>query len=243
MAERATEAARPLQLLLEVQELDLRLDRLGYQLAQLPERTALARAEETLRTLAARRAELEHSREALAHRQAEIEQQVEAIGARVRAIEARSRTTGAYRDLQAMSAESESLSRQARLLEDEELEVMEALEPIETELASLADEAGRVEEERASIAAALAAASGHLEEEIGAVRADRETLAAALPTQLRATYERLRDRLGGIGAARLVDGSCTGCHLHLPSSERERLARSGGDEVVFCEQCGRILVA
>lgn len=242
MAERADGPRRPLELLLEVQECDLRLDRLGYQLAQLPERAALAAVEERLRLLAVRRDERERTRRSHATRQADIEHQVEAISSRIGAIEARSLTTGAYRDLQAMSAENESLSRQRRLLEDEELEVMEQLEPVEAELATVSAEIADAEKERAVVSSALAAATAELDAQIAVVRSERESLAEGLPPQLRATYERLRERLGGIGAARLADGSCTGCHLHLPSGERERIARAGADEVVFCEQCGRILV-
>jgi predicted nucleic acid-binding Zn-ribbon protein len=45
-----------------------------------------------------------------------------------------------------------------------------------------------------------------------------------------------------VGAARLEQGSCTGCHLKLPSTEVERLRKLDPDEVAFCDQCGRILV-
>jgi uncharacterized protein len=78
--------------------------------------------------------------------------------------------------------------------------------------------------------------------ELVARRQERETTSAAVPAELLDTYERLREKLGGIGAARLVGSSCTGCHLTLPATELDRIKRAPSDALVFCDQCGRILV-
>ena len=59
---------------------------------------------------------------------------------------------------------------------------------------------------------------------------------------LLARYEQLRSKLGGTGAARLVGGSCSGCHLTLSSMELDRVRKAPPDAVITCEQCGRILV-
>ena len=56
------------------------------------------------------------------------------------------------------------------------------------------------------------------------------------------TYERLRAKLGGVGAARLVGPRCSGCHLTLPATELDRLRKGSPDALVFCDQCGRILI-
>ncbi|MGH9281886.1 MAG: zinc ribbon domain-containing protein, partial [Acidimicrobiales bacterium] len=71
---------------------------------------------------------------------------------------------------------------------------------------------------------------------------ERATCAGAVPTDLLATYEKLRARLGGIGAARLVGPSCTGCHLTLPAQELARIKREALDALILCDQCGRILI-
>jgi predicted nucleic acid-binding Zn-ribbon protein len=63
-----------------------------------------------------------------------------------------------------------------------------------------------------------------------------------LPADLAATYERLRSQLGGIGAAKLVGSSCGGCHLALPATELDRIRHAAPDALVYCDQCGRILV-
>jgi predicted nucleic acid-binding Zn-ribbon protein len=67
-------------------------------------------------------------------------------------------------------------------------------------------------------------------------------LAAKLPDDLTQRYEKLRDRLGGVGAARLEHGACGGCHLALPAVELDHIRRAPPEAIIICEQCGRILV-
>ena len=60
----------------------------------------------------------------------------------------------------------------------------------------------------------------------------RVAAAATVPADLLARYERLRTRIGGTGAARLVGGSCSGCHLALPAMEVDRIRKAPPDEVI-----------
>lgn len=234
--------ADPLALLLSVQEKDLSLDQLAYKRRELPERKRLAELDETLGSLRQQAAELAAQRELLAKRQSEIEGHIESYTARIAAIEARLRQGGDYRDAQAMGAEMDSLARHKRGLEDDELDVMEALEPVEKEEAKVDADLTEAADARAEAETALQSAEAEIDSEANRVRGERQAMAAELPEDLAATYERLRERLGGIGAARLVDGRCSGCHLELPSSERERLSHAPPGTVAYCDQCGRILV-
>ena len=236
--------AAPLHLLLEVQEHDIRLDQLHHELASLPARRRLATAEKRRGELATRESSGTADEESLARRQQELESRISSLSTRISAIESRMKEgSSAYRDLQAMSDEAASLARQRSLIEDEELELMEQAEATERTQSALRAEIAALEEEARGARHELSEASSALEATAAAVREEREQLAAGLPPDLFQIYERLRQRLGGVGAARLVDGSCTGCHLHLPSSERERVQKAGPGELVYCEQCGRILIA
>jgi predicted nucleic acid-binding Zn-ribbon protein len=232
-----------LRLLLEVQAQDIVLDQIAYRRRELPERAALASVEQQMKALSVRISALSEQRDVLSARQAEIEEQVTGFDRRIAAIEERIRQGGDYRDVQHMSDEVGSLSRHRSELEDAELEVMEQLEPIETELGELHTELATCDGMRTEAAASLAAAELATDEEAAAVKQRRHDLAAGLPGPLANSYERLRERLGGVGAARLSDGMCSGCHLKLPSSERDRILHAAPDEIHYCDQCGRILVA
>ena len=82
----------------------------------------------------------------------------------------RSGRAGSYRDEQAMGEEAASLARQRRELEDQELEVMEALEPLDQELAGLERDAGSTAEELALAREQLAIAEAAIDAEAAEVR-------------------------------------------------------------------------
>jgi predicted nucleic acid-binding Zn-ribbon protein len=237
------ESDQPLELLLAVQRHDLLLDQLAYRRRGLTERQEVGDIDRESGALAIRQADTRSQLSELESRQVAIESQVKAYSSRIAAIEARLTQGGAFREMQAMNDEARSLERHRSALEDTELEVMEAIEPIEREVNTLEAELGALRARRAVVEAALGEAERQLDAEAADVRREREQLAARLPSALAADYERLRGRLGGIGAARLADGACGGCHLKLPSSERDRLVHATRGEVFHCDQCGRILVA
>ena len=72
--------------------------------------------------------------------------------------------------------------------------------------------------------------------------AERAAAADGLDGALVSLYERLRDQHGGIGAARLLRGQCQGCQLSLNAGDLAAIVSAAPDQVVRCEECGRILV-
>jgi predicted nucleic acid-binding Zn-ribbon protein len=234
----------PFETLLRVQDLDTHLSQLRHRRTALPERVELTEVETALGSLDQRIAEAEGRRGGLLARQAELEQHVAAIDQRRQAIEKRmySDTASAARDLQAMNEEVHHLESRRSELEDVELELMEEQEPVDRELAELAAERSPLLERVATLQVSVAEAETAVDAELRSAEASRATEAAALPPDLAERYEKLRVRLKGTGAARLIGNRCDGCHLELPSVEVERIRHLPPDEVVTCDQCGRILV-
>ena len=233
-----------LALLLELQEVDLALDRLAYKRRELAERVAVTELGARLAELTARVGEAEEQREKLVSQQLTLDQRSESVGGRIATIEQRLRSgrAGSYRDEQAMGDEVASLTHLRREIEDQELEIMEALEPLDQELTGLKESSSSVAEELALAREQLALATAEIDDEAAIVRAARDQLAERVSPELTASYERLRAKLGGIGAAHVVGGACSGCHLQLPAGELHRLRQAMPDSVVHCDQCGRILV-
>jgi predicted nucleic acid-binding Zn-ribbon protein len=230
--------------LLLLQEQDTLTDQIRYRRAHHPLRGELAGLEAEGSQVAQRAEEIRAQLGEITQRLRTAEAEVEAAQGRMAAIEARmySGEVTAARDLQAMAGEVEALKDRVGQGEEVALAAMEEAEPLEALLAE--------QEQRLS---ALASRSGELEAEIMAADAElaaeeaahlgrRRQMAEDVPPSLLARYDRLRQHLGGVAAAPLVNGSCAGCHLSLPATELERLRRAPADEVITCEQCGRILV-
>ncbi len=184
------------------------------------------------------------SRQALVAREEELEARITSFNQRRGAIEARmlADRSSAARDLQAMNDEIAHLDAHRSELEDAELALMEEQEPLDAELERLTAEQAALIEQIESMRAVVTAAEAEVNEELTAAEPERARVAAELPADLAEHYERLRARLKGTGAARLVGNRCDGCHLELPSVEVDRIRHLAPDEIVNCDQCGRILV-
>lgn len=230
--------------LLDVQELDSRLDALRHQAAHLPETVELA-------ALSAERAELDGTVRDLAvsvtdltREQRRAEDEVEQV--RGRRARDRERLDGGSvanpKDLERLQHELVSLERRIATLEDAELEVMERLEEAQRELTDARERLVALDTRIEAVAAARDERMTGLRAEAGTVVADRKTAAAGLPADLLATYDRLRGQKDGVGAAALRARRCGGCRLELNSSDLAVIAKRPSDDVVRCEECGRILV-
>jgi hypothetical protein len=141
-----------------------------------------------------------------------------------------------------MDEEVKHLVRHIAELEDRELEVMEAVEPLDADFRTAQDERVALEELVERLREAIATSEGSLAAELAAQSTERDAVAGDVPKELLVRYEQLRKKLGGTGAARLIGGSCGGCHLALPSMEVDRIRRAPPEAIITCDQCGRILV-
>ena len=69
---------------------------------------------------------------------------------------------------------------------------------------------------------------------------DREAVAAQVPGDLLALYERLASR--GTGAALLVQRTCEGCRMMPSGTDLGTMRQAADDDVLFCPECGCVLV-
>ena len=229
--------------LLDLQALDTRLQQLAHS-----HRTHPARA--TVEELGKRLADLDDVVVRARTEAGDIKREVakaEADVAQVRSRAERDRAKvdsgvlGA-KDLQGLTSELESLARRQEALEEIELEAMERLEAAENHLAEVTRSREEVANSRDAALTDLEGALADLVKERTAVQAERAPVAAGIDPGLLALYDKLREQLGGLAAARLRGRTCEGCRLELNAVDVARLTASDPDEVARCEECGRILV-
>jgi predicted nucleic acid-binding Zn-ribbon protein len=90
--------------------------------------------------------------------------------------------------------------------------------------------------------AARDAAMGEYATERDSVAGRRAAVVALVGEDLVTLYERIRSSHAGIGAAELRQRRCGGCHIELNQVDMNRITQAPADEVLRCEECGRILV-
>jgi len=232
------------EILLEVQSLDIDAERLRHRRRTLPEASELSATETKLADLGVAITEAASTLSAVAERQRRLEADLALLEEKISTLERRlySGEVNVPKELQALTADIDSLRRRQSVLEDEVLAVMEEREPLEVDVAQLDARRSEFEENVVRLRETIREAQAGIDDNLTQTMATREAAASELSGELTQRYELLRDRLGGVGAARLVNGSCGGCHLTLPATELARIARLPADELALCDQCGRILV-
>lgn len=171
---------------------------------------------------------------------ARLESDVALVEARVLRDTERLAATANVKEAQGLERELASLAKRKSDLEDAELEIMERLESAdasvsaqEAAIAATNDEGARTSAEgKAAVASATAAWEA-------AIR-DRAAVAARIPAELLALYDRLSER--GVGAGLLRARTCEGCHMVLSGTDLQTLRQAAEDDVVMCPECGGVLV-
>lgn len=146
------------------------------------------------------------------------------------------------KDLENLQREIVSLAKRQGDLEEIVLEVMERRESIQERLAELTERVSAVQAKTDDATARRDAAEGQLDAEEASVAKERELVAGSVPADLLKLYEKLREQQGGVGAARLYQRKCEGCHIELNITELNEVRAAAPDTVVRCENCRRILV-
>jgi len=229
--------------LLEVQALDTRLDQLAHRRRTLEVLERVAELEKQAEELSTELVTVRTAHSDVKRELAKAEADVEQVRARARRNQERlDAGQGSAKDMQALSHELEALARRQGELEEVELEVMEWLEVREVQLKELEAQAAALAEEQAKAVAERDAAFAEIDAEASKVRAAREAEAAQVSEALLALYERLRAQHGGLGAAVFRGSRCEGCRLDLNAGDVAAIRAAAEDEVVRCEECGRILV-
>lgn len=143
------------------------------------------------------------------------------------------------KELQAIRREIE-VGKEANLqTEDELLRVLEALE---TQMAAAAEAERLLDGLEAASAATIAERGSRISElttDVASHRQMRDQLAATLEVNLRQKYEQIFERRGGTAVVEVRNGTCQGCHMHVPPQLANELQRTR--EVRLCPNCHRIL--
>ena len=230
--------------LLDVQELDSRLDLLRAQAQSPPEAVELRDLSARLGTVDGRMRDLQVEVDDLSREQRKADDDVEQVKARRQRDQQRldSGAVSNPKDLERLQHELVSLERRISDLEDVELEVMERLEIAQAELRARGVEAEELRVRGRELTATRDQRVAGLREEAEQVARERATAVQGVPADLLALYERLREQKGGVGAAALRARRCEGCRMELNSSELAALGKLPPHEVSRCDECGRILI-
>ena len=228
--------------LLEIQELDLAIDRLRARLEELESQVDVARAQAEVAEAEARLGELKLSLDAVTRGQRRLESDVDSLEQKVEAERMRlyDGSVANARELQSIEHEVEGLRTRKSKVEDHLLEQMEQREELERQLPPVEEAAAMARGRRAEVEGASASELAQVERDLDARRSERADRTGEVDAELLSLYEDIRRQKKGVGAVALVDGVCMGCHQKLSPVFLDHLKRETG--IRRCEYCRRILV-
>ncbi len=227
--------------LMELQELDLAVDRLRARRAEIESGEEVAEARSLTEKLEESVGELRLALDGVGSEQARLEGEV---GLLTRKIEAEERrlydgSVANPKELAAIQSEVAGLRHRRERLEDEILEQMVRREDLEARLPAAEQELEEARRELASVESSSEEELGRIERDLEDRTRRREDLVPGFDEELLELYEDLRALKKGVAVAALKDGVCQGCHQKLSPVELDRIKRAEG--VRRCEYCRRIL--
>ena len=229
--------------LLAVQELDTHAAQARHRLESLESKVELAKLLEREGELTGRRIEADTAISDLKREVTKAEDDVQSVRARAKRDNDRLLIGGQTpRDLQGLQSELEVLVKRQSNLEEIELDAMQRLEDAESVADGVVAEAAVIAAALADVRARVETESVAIEAELADVARERINSAFNLDESLLALYEKLRAQHGDSGAAALTRGTCQGCHMSLNPADLAGIEATPDDEIVRCEECGRILV-
>ena len=223
--------------LLILQDRDRRLHRLRAELQQVPlQRQTMLQKDEAARSAleAARHRvnELESARK-------QLDLEVEAKKEQIERYANQQLQTRKNEEYRALAKEIDSCKAAITRIEDQEIELMEQGEAAQKEVKRATAEAADARKLVESEVSSLDERAANLQKELEQLEADRETLADAVEEGALDRYERLFGSKGQNVVVGVHHGVCGGCHMKLPA--QQLVSCKGGQELITCTNCGRIL--
>jgi predicted nucleic acid-binding Zn-ribbon protein len=220
-----------------LQELDLRIQKLTEERAELP-----ARHKEIDSSLAAARALCATKTAAIDERakgRRQVLAAIELVEDRLRRATERLDGVTNNQSFQAATKEMEQLRKLRASLEEQKTKVDEEIARLRAELAPLEAEAGGIQQRRDVGAVVVDQRIAEIDGHFDGLRAERVAMAKPVPASMQLRYDRIRKARAGLGIVPVVGGRCRGCNMMLPPQQVIEMHK--WTELHYCPSCHRIL--
>lgn len=226
--------------LLDLQEVDLQIDRLLTQRTDLPELGEYKAAHKASVAAATQLEDAQARAKEIGMALDKNEGELEILETKIDQSELRLFAGG----LSAKEAENMRLdiqnqkSRQSDM-ETEVLTLIDQNESVSSEVTESEAQAVATQAEEKRLEVAVAEEWKRIDAEMARREERKNSIVTIIPEELLEKYEKLRLIKEGVAVSRLADGTCGGCHLVLSAAEQAEAAK---DDPPRCIHCLRLLV-
>ena len=234
------EELRSLADLLDLQDVDLQIDRLLHERQSLPELEEYRQAHDHADGLSK---QLQGAQDELRETSLELDKtegELEISAGRLDAEQNRLYAGGlSARDADYLRREVEMLERKRSEGEDRVLELMVQKEQNEATVTDLTAQVSEAQTVKDALEAKIKDAWSGIDARLATKETRKAGIAPLIPEDLLELYEQLRGTKEGVAVGAITDGMCGGCHLKLTAAEQLDARRTDPPR---CIHCRRILV-
>lgn len=226
--------------LINLQEVDLVLDRIEKNLTEIP-----VRKENTIKSGIHIEEKIKSEKSTLQTKQSQLKKmEVECISLeeKIQKLKVQQMQVKTNEEYRAINIEIDGLEAKIRETEDKELQIMEEIEEIKLHIERLNQELIAVKARITEDIEMLDRMTQELMEEKKKYSIKKEELIKNIPEKQLIEYKRIRSRYSNAVVPVAISEEskvCTGCHIALPPYVINELKRNS--DLVFCNFCGRIL--
>lgn len=229
-------------LLLKLQETDVKIDKLEDKKINLPEKSnhQISQAEliEIQNNLSKKLKKAEEEEK----KQKKLEGELERVTFKTKGEEDKlyGGKISNPKELISIQEEINMLLKEKDVLETKLLEELDLGEALDKELKTLMQREKKVANRTEELKKALDEALTNIEKELSRLDKERQTTVSGLDESVYNLYQRLRKEKKGLAVVRMKDGVCQGCHMQISTEEEDRMLY--GQRIWRCEHCKRILI-
>ncbi len=231
-----------LQLLWKLQELDLSIKDLQFKIEEAPGLSGVQETKDCLENLESDYKEKESllKAEQKELKQMEFKEQTITENSNELKDSMYGGKVTNVKELEQMQRKLDLLAEDKKKLEEKMINLMESIESLEEELNELEKEISRTRQDLDKKEKQLRDKMDDLNRELEKLQNQREELAGKIESNYLEKYSILAEKYQGKALARVVEDICGGCRVFISSAQRGYLYNPGA--MVYCENCGRLLV-
>lgn len=223
--------------LLKLQDCDLRLRQIAKHQRDIPLRKAAIEERLSGHQKALHDAQEKQKKHMLKVK--ELEGEIEGQKQKIAKHRQQQMTVKSNDDYRTLEREIATTQKAIRLLEDNELVVMEEMEQLATAVHTRKGELTTEEEEVRQELVRLDEMLVEIEEQLVALREERKAMVEGMDSAVLARYERILGHVGDAAIVGVQGGACEGCNMRLPPQLVHDARKK--ETLTICNYCGRIL--
>ena len=226
--------------LIELQHNDMELLRVQKAIADLPQRKTIVAARKKIKTIEEKQETVGKLRAKAEEKLADISEEDGKLAAKQEEAQKAVDSASDYRDVEAHTREMDGYAKRRATLEEDLAAVDAELDKISAVEKQISTALAQLRETESAATAEFQSQGGELKKQEADLAASHDQIAANLPADLKARYDRAAKHCGGVAVALLRDDACGACRA--PIEQGHLIDLKAHAPLGECPNCKRLLI-